>query len=213
MICKCASPIPNYVRIIFELPASLWADGIALVAEFNDWNPDTTPFHQERDGIWRTRVDLPICRRFEFRYLVDGDWVTDIHADDVVPNNYGSFNSVVHTVPPVVQPDRSLGHGMIQESMTAQPGRPARPHKANSTLRILTVRQPNLPIRRINFCRHPHRHWRRCKHHSTAIVVGRTVDPTSTSAVQKTAVAHSPDWKWRQPLWLPPISTVTRKVH
>lgn len=154
MIRKYASPIPNHIRVIFELPASLWADQISLVADFNHWNPDTVLFHQERDGVWRAVVDLPICRRFEFRYLIDGAWSTDIHADDVTPNEHGSFNSVVDTDPLVVHPDRSLGHGMIREWMATQTGRsgtksrPAWRQETDATLRVSVERRPNRPVRR-----------------------------------------------------------------
>jgi hypothetical protein len=115
MIRKCASPIPNHLRVIFELPASLWCERISLVADFNNWDPLRSPLRQERDGVWRVVVDLPICQRFEFGYLVDDVWASDSHADGVAPNGYGSFNSLLDTAPIAVFPVRSLGHGMVHE--------------------------------------------------------------------------------------------------
>lgn len=105
MIHKTRSPKAGYVRVIFELPASLWADKIYLVGDFNDWDTAVTPFIQGRDGVWRAVLDLPCGREFQFRYLVDGRWQTDYHADGWVENEYGSQNSIVQAILP---PDEAL---------------------------------------------------------------------------------------------------------
>lgn len=96
MIHKMPSSQPGHVRIVFELPACIWADRIFLVGEFNQWCKESIPFVQGRDGVWRATVDLPCGRSYQFRYLVDGSWQTDYHADGWVDNDYGSQNSVVH---------------------------------------------------------------------------------------------------------------------
>ena len=41
------------------------------------------------------RLELPIGQRFEFRYLIDGRWQTDYHADGFTENGFGSHNSIV----------------------------------------------------------------------------------------------------------------------
>lgn len=101
MIHKTPSPSPGHVRVIFELPACIWADRIFLVGEFNDWNTAITPFAQGRDGVWRATVDLPVGQQYQFRYLVDGSWQTDYHADGWVHNNFGSQNSIVDITQPL----------------------------------------------------------------------------------------------------------------
>jgi hypothetical protein len=95
MIRKLQSPIPRHVRVIFELPACIWADHIYLAGDFNRWSTTATPMQQERDGVWRATIDLPAGSRCEFRYLVDGQWKSDYHADTLTPNDYGSQNSLV----------------------------------------------------------------------------------------------------------------------
>ena len=101
MIHKIQSPIPNHVRIVFELPASVWADRIMVVGDFNHWNPTAMPMQQDRDGVWRAELDLPHGSRCEFRYLIDDHWKTDYQADNFVTNTYGTENSVVHALLPV----------------------------------------------------------------------------------------------------------------
>lgn len=100
MIHKLPSSKPGYIRVIFELPACLWADRVFLVGDFNDWDTAVTPFVQGRDGVWRAVLDLPCGREFQFRYLIDGRWQTDYHADGWVENEFGSQNSIVNTTLP-----------------------------------------------------------------------------------------------------------------
>lgn len=100
MIRKTKSTRSGYVRVLFQLPACLWADQIYVVGEFNNWNNRTLPMSQERDGTWRLTLDLVAGKTFEFRYLVDGRWLTDNHADALVDNEFGSQNSVIKTVLP-----------------------------------------------------------------------------------------------------------------
>jgi hypothetical protein len=95
MIHKSPSPIPGRVRITFELPACVWADRIFLVGDFNQWDQKATPMGQDRDGVWRAVLDLEHGKQCEFRYLIDGQWRTDYHADGATGNGYGTENSVV----------------------------------------------------------------------------------------------------------------------
>lgn len=100
MIYKILSPKPNHVRVIFELPASVWADRIFLIGDFNQWCATATPMHQDREGVWRATVDLPWGSQCAFRYRIDGQWKTDYHADGFTTNAYGTDNSVIEVTLP-----------------------------------------------------------------------------------------------------------------
>ena len=95
MIKKQPSPNQGRVRVTFELPSCLWADRIFVVGDFNDWSRTANPMHQGRDGAWQSTLELEIGRNYEFRYLIDGNWHTDYHADASRINAFGSENSVV----------------------------------------------------------------------------------------------------------------------
>lgn len=95
MIQKNPSSKPGHVRVTFELPSCVWADRIYVAGTFNDWDERAIPLVQGRDGIWRAVVDLPVGYRHEFRYLIDGRWQTDYHADGFTDNIYGSHNSMI----------------------------------------------------------------------------------------------------------------------
>jgi hypothetical protein len=116
MIYKSFSSTPGYMRIIFELPACLWADNVFLLGDFNAWSPNATPLRQDHTGSWRVVVDLPIGRRYEFRYLIDGRWCTDFHADGTMSAPSGALNSVVDTETPVPIYHPSTGHSLIHEA-------------------------------------------------------------------------------------------------
>ncbi|MBX3011847.1 MAG: isoamylase early set domain-containing protein [Caldilineaceae bacterium] len=97
MIAKTRATQAGYIRVIFELPACLWADRIYVVGDFNGWDQQRTPMRQDRSGVWRAELDLPGGQRFEFRYLVDNHWLTDSHSDGTTINPYGTQNSVLCT--------------------------------------------------------------------------------------------------------------------
>lgn len=85
------------VRVTFELPSCTWACRIFVCGDFNDWSANSLQMRQDRDGVWRASIDLPPNQQFEFRYLIDGNWQTDYHADGWSDSGYGSENSIVDT--------------------------------------------------------------------------------------------------------------------
>jgi len=101
MIHKQPSSYPGHVRIVFELPSCLWADRIFLIGDFNNWDEKSTPMCQDRDGVWRATLDLPAGKEYQFRYMIDGQWKTDYHADGFAQGSYGADNSVVRALLPV----------------------------------------------------------------------------------------------------------------
>lgn len=122
MIHKMPSPRPGHVRVVFELPACIWADRIFLVGEFNDWALQSIPFVQGRDGVWRAAVDLIAGCSYQFRYLVDGSWQTDYHADGWLDNEYGTQNSIVNaTLPNEMMYDQTSMLYEDSRSSTRQP--------------------------------------------------------------------------------------------
>jgi 1,4-alpha-glucan branching enzyme len=94
MIRKYRSPIAGHVRVVFELPSCVWADRISLTGDFNEWRENDIMLQQTRSGVWQATVDLPIGTRYQFRYVVDGQWRTDSHADGTSDKSFGSQNSL-----------------------------------------------------------------------------------------------------------------------
>lgn len=70
------------------------AKKVSLVGSFNAWDPERGLMRKQKDGTFRRREELG-PGRYEYRFLVDGQWVTDPACDQVVPNSFGTENSTV----------------------------------------------------------------------------------------------------------------------
>jgi hypothetical protein len=104
MIYKIPSSSPQHLCIVFELPASLWADRVFAVGNFGEGQPSRIPLTQGRTGEWRATLDLPMGRQYTFRYLVDGEWRTDYHADGFTTTAGGILTSLINTQPSTPSP-------------------------------------------------------------------------------------------------------------
>ncbi|MFC0186258.1 Glycogen recognition site of AMP-activated protein kinase [Pseudarcicella hirudinis] len=86
-------------KVTFAVPAEAvtGAKSVSLVGEFNDWNPETLPLKKQKDGSFKTVVELETGKEFQFRYLIDNDvWTNDSSADKYVPSGISvEENSVV----------------------------------------------------------------------------------------------------------------------
>lgn len=97
MIDKDLSPAGRSLRVTFELPAEVADESVSVVGDFNEWTAGEDRMElMPRNGIWRTKVSLEPGRRYEFRYLIDGEvWRNDEQADDYTPNPYFEENGVI----------------------------------------------------------------------------------------------------------------------
>lgn len=74
------------------------AKEVALVGEFNNWEPVAMKRANKEGSPFRAKVRLPKDGQYQFRYLVDGEvWGNDDAADAYLPNEHGGENSVVFT--------------------------------------------------------------------------------------------------------------------
>jgi len=67
---------------------------VSLCGEFNNWSPDAGPMTRHEDGRWEAIVALP-PGKYQYKFLVDGEWLSDPVVQQTVPNPYGSVNSVI----------------------------------------------------------------------------------------------------------------------
>jgi 1,4-alpha-glucan branching enzyme len=85
------------VRVIFELPDSIWATSVALIGDFNDWDPRQHLMQQREDGTWTIAVELAAGQSYEFRYLIDGAQSSAEWSADGLTSHCGTMNSVITT--------------------------------------------------------------------------------------------------------------------
>jgi 1,4-alpha-glucan branching enzyme len=79
------------VELTLRMPR---ARSVAVAGTFNDWEADRTPMSPSGGGLWKATLWLP-AGRYEYRFVVDGQWVSDPDARECVQNTYGSTNSVL----------------------------------------------------------------------------------------------------------------------
>jgi 1,4-alpha-glucan branching enzyme len=70
------------------------ASRVSVCGDFNGWATSATPLKRHEDGHWETTVALA-PGQYQYKFMVDGEWVPDPAAQKSVANQYGSFNSVV----------------------------------------------------------------------------------------------------------------------
>ena len=70
------------------------ASEACIAGSFSDWHPAATPMISLGDGRWAEELALP-PGRYEYRFVVDGQWVDDPAAKESVPNPFGGFNAVL----------------------------------------------------------------------------------------------------------------------
>ena len=70
------------------------AQEVCIAGSFNDWHPGVTPMIRLHDGQWTKELTLP-PGRYEYRFIVDGQWVDDPAATELIPNSFGTANAVL----------------------------------------------------------------------------------------------------------------------
>lgn len=72
---------------------------LAVVGDFNDWDPTATPLRPE-GGLRAATVILPVGGRYAFRYLAEGgNWFNDDGAGAYQPNGFGGDDCVLDLSP------------------------------------------------------------------------------------------------------------------
>ena len=68
---------------------------VLIAGDFNNWSPESTPMLKNGSpGKWT--MSLPLRPgRYRYRFIVDGQWVTDPHNKYVEANQFGELNNIV----------------------------------------------------------------------------------------------------------------------
>jgi len=89
---KNSAPEEIKIGVEFKLKVS-GAKSVAVAGNFNGWNARKTPLRKDGDS-WVATVELP-RGRYEYRFVVDGKWLSDPAAKESVTNPFGESNSVL----------------------------------------------------------------------------------------------------------------------
>lgn len=91
--CKTNKKKPGQqpVRIEYLHPT---ATTISIAGTFNEWRPGATPMISIGEGRWLKELVLA-PGVYEYRLVVDGEWMSDPRACCTVPNHFGGNNSLL----------------------------------------------------------------------------------------------------------------------
>ena len=70
------------------------ARSVSVAGTFNGWDSKSDPLSKESGGVWRAFLQLS-PGRYEYRFVVDGQWQEDPGAKESAFNPYGGRNSVL----------------------------------------------------------------------------------------------------------------------
>ncbi len=86
-------------KVTFTANAELIAGAreVALLGEFNNWDPSEDTMRKLKDGSFTKTLELQAGKEYQFRYLVDGEkWINDEGADKFAHSGVAAEqNSVV----------------------------------------------------------------------------------------------------------------------
>jgi len=106
-------PAGGAVSVTFTMThAGLVGRRLAVVGDFNNWDPGANPM-EHHDGAYTTTVALD-PGRYRFRYLSeDGAWFNDEAADAYEDNDHGGHDSVLDITD---VPGHTAAGGHIEQS-------------------------------------------------------------------------------------------------
>ena len=68
---------------------------VYLAGEFNEWDPTAKKMaYKARSGIYTATVKLA-PGSYQYKFVIDGTWCADPENVNGVPNDHGTFNSVI----------------------------------------------------------------------------------------------------------------------
>ena len=89
-----SSPVPTApARIRFEY-LNAAAREVFVAGTFNQWDPLATVLKPGAEGKWDVELALE-PGRYEYRFVVDGQWTEDPKSPEYAANPFGGLNSVL----------------------------------------------------------------------------------------------------------------------
>ena len=82
------------VKVTFSIEAKE-ANTAAVVGDFNNWNQSEGALSKLKNGTFKAAFDLPKDNSFEFKYIVDGNYVNEPEADSYRWNEFANAENSV----------------------------------------------------------------------------------------------------------------------
>ena len=80
-------------KVTFSFKPAREFQSLKLAGSFTGWEQGAIMMTKGRSGEWKAQTSLE-PGEYEYKFLADGNWLNDPHADRIAPNGQGSQNSV-----------------------------------------------------------------------------------------------------------------------
>ena len=91
---KTAVKKPATKAVLFTVHAEK-GKNVYLAGEFNNWDPAAKKMaYKAKDGFYAVSMKLE-PGTYQYKFVIDGTWCADPENANAVPNDQGTFNSVI----------------------------------------------------------------------------------------------------------------------
>ena len=84
---------PKAKKMMFRIEAPQ-AKRVMVTGDFKSWDPQGIKLRKSKNGVWSGGVSLQ-PGRYEYKFIIDEDWLLDPSNDQTVVNAFGSHNSLI----------------------------------------------------------------------------------------------------------------------
>jgi cyclomaltodextrinase len=93
MSADCGAADPALKKVTFTFVPMGYYEQVFLAGTFNGWSTDATPMHR-KGGRFEISIPL-VVGEYQYKFVADGQWITDETAGRFHPDGYAGRNSVV----------------------------------------------------------------------------------------------------------------------
>lgn len=91
---KCCCKKPAAKSVTFTVHAEK-GKAVYVAGEFNKWDPTAKKMaYKAKEGIYAATLKLA-AGTYQYKFVIDGTWCADPENVEAVPNDQGTFNSVL----------------------------------------------------------------------------------------------------------------------
>lgn len=69
---------------------------VFLASDLSRWDAESMPMNEVSAGTYQIRFQSPFLPYLSYKFVVDGNWITDPNSKEFEPDGFGGKNSVLH---------------------------------------------------------------------------------------------------------------------
>ncbi len=81
-------------KVTFEVTAKE-ANNVSVVGDFNQWNTESAPLKKLKNGNFKGVLPFEKGNSYEFKYVIDGDYINEEKSDSFKWNAYANTENGV----------------------------------------------------------------------------------------------------------------------